>query len=96
VNLLITYDVNTETREGRRRLRHVAKKCLSYGQRVQKSVFECKLGEKEYIILENSLRKIIDKETDSIRIYFLSETAIQKIVNIGNVKVIDYEEPLII
>ncbi|MEW6536432.1 MAG: CRISPR-associated endonuclease Cas2 [Candidatus Auribacterota bacterium] len=96
MNLLLTYDVNTETKEGRRRLRKVAKKCQCYGQRVQKSVFECKVGEKEYIILEDALRHIIDPDTDSIRIYFLSETAIQRIVNIGNAKVIDYEDPLII
>lgn len=37
--VLITYDVNTTTKEGRRRLRRVAKKCLNYGQRVQNSVF---------------------------------------------------------
>ncbi|MCB1195628.1 CRISPR-associated endonuclease Cas2 [bacterium] len=96
MNLLLTYDVNTESPEGRRRLRKVAKKCQCYGQRVQKSVFECKVGEKEYIMLENTLRKIIDPNTDSVRIYFLSETAIQKIVNIGNAQVIDYEDPLIV
>ena len=96
MNLLVMYDVNTETKEGRRRLRKVAKKCQCYGQRVQKSVFECKVDEKEYIILEKFLSDIIDYAKDSIRIYFLSETAVKKIVNIGNAKVIDYEAPLVI
>ena len=41
--VLVTYDVNTETAEGRRRLRKVAKTCVDYGQRVQNSVFECLL-----------------------------------------------------
>ena len=42
--VLITYDVNTETPAGRKRLRKVAKRCVDHGQRVQNSVFECLLG----------------------------------------------------
>ena len=41
--VLITYDVNTQTAEGRTRLRKVAKECVNYGQRVQNSVFECQM-----------------------------------------------------
>ena len=41
--VLVTYDVNTETAAGRKRLRKVAKACVDYGQRVQNSVFECML-----------------------------------------------------
>ena len=41
--VVITYDVNTETPGGRKRLRKVAKQCTNYGQRVQNSVFECLL-----------------------------------------------------
>ena len=41
--VVITYDVNTEDREGRRRLRLIARQCVNYGQRVQNSVFECLL-----------------------------------------------------
>jgi CRISPR-associated protein Cas2 len=40
MELLITYDVDTTTPAGTRRLRHVAKTCEGYGHRVQKSVFE--------------------------------------------------------
>ena len=40
MEILVTYDVNTETAEGRRRLRRVAKVCERFGQRVQFSVFE--------------------------------------------------------
>jgi len=39
--VLITYDVSTETPQGRKRLRKVAKECVNYGKRVQNSVFEC-------------------------------------------------------
>ena len=41
--VLVTYDVNTETTAGKKRLRKVAKACVNYGQRVQNSVFECLL-----------------------------------------------------
>lgn len=39
--VIVSYDVNTETVSGKKRLRHVAKICNDYGQRVQNSVFEC-------------------------------------------------------
>ena len=41
--VLITYDVETSTEGGARRLRRVAKACMDYGMRVQNSVFECVL-----------------------------------------------------
>ena len=37
----LKYDVNTEDAMGRKRLRKVSKLCVSRGQRVQNSVFEC-------------------------------------------------------
>ena len=39
--VIISYDVNTENAEGKKRLRQIAKQCVNYGQRVQNSVFEC-------------------------------------------------------
>jgi CRISPR-associated protein Cas2 len=65
--ILITYDVSTETREGRRRLRRVAKTCLNYGQRVQKSVFECQVNTMEMARLKDQLLKEIDLEQDILR-----------------------------
>ena len=58
--VLVTYDVNVETREGRRRLRRVAKICVNYGQRVQNSVFECLLDPAKLVALKNELLKEID------------------------------------
>ena len=60
--VLITYDVNTETPAGRRRLRHVAKECVNYGHRVQNSVFECIIDQKQYIMLKHIMeeRKSLD------------------------------------
>ncbi len=69
--ILITYDVNTETKEGRKRLRQVAKTCVKYGQRVQNSVFECLLDEAKYVMLKAELQSIIDEKSDSLRFYRL-------------------------
>ncbi|HLH79928.1 MAG TPA: CRISPR-associated endonuclease Cas2 [Chthonomonas sp.] len=68
---MVTYDVNTETEAGRRRLRMVAKACEAFGQRVQNSVFECSLSETNLERLRTRLLQIIDLEQDSLRIYRL-------------------------
>ena len=58
--ILVTYDVDTTSKEGARRLRCVAKACLDYGQRVQNSVFECVVTEAQYSLLKGRVRDIID------------------------------------
>lgn len=65
--VLVTYDVNTETAAGRRRLRKVAKVCVDYGQRVQNSVFECLLDTAQYTMFKAKLTELIDSESDSLR-----------------------------
>jgi len=72
--VLITYDVNTETVEGRKRLRKVAKTCQNYGQRVQNSVFECEVDSTLLIKIKNELTKIVDERTDSLRFYNLGNS----------------------
>jgi CRISPR-associated protein Cas2 len=69
--VLIVYDVSTVDRDGPKRLRHVARACEDFGQRVQKSVFECRLGDTEWAVLKPRLLAAIDPATDSIRAYFL-------------------------
>jgi CRISPR-associated protein Cas2 len=71
MEVLVFYDVATETAVGRRRLRRVAQICLDYGQRVQKSVFECSINEMQYEQLRDRLLKCIDTEEDNLRIYRL-------------------------
>lgn len=71
--VLVTYDVNTETREGRRRLRRVARICENYGQRVQHSVFECVVTPAKYVDLKQELKEIIDNESDSLRYYLMGK-----------------------
>lgn len=69
--VLISYDVNTQDAEGRRRLRQIAKQCVNYGQRVQNSVFECILDAAQCKQLQHKLRSIMDEEKDSLRMYYL-------------------------
>lgn len=69
--ILVTYDVNTETDSGKRRLRKVAKCCVKYGQRVQNSVFECVLDEAQYKQMQHQLVSMIDLDKDSLRFYRL-------------------------
>ncbi len=93
--VLITYDVNTETAEGKTRLRRVAKQCVNYGTRVQNSVFECLLDKAQCVALKSILTDIIDKELDSLRFYYLGNNHRTKIEHVGVNKGIDMEEPLI-
>ena len=81
--VLITYDVNTQTAEGRKRLRKVAKECTNYGQRVQNSVFECQMDATKCRQVKDILEKIIDKEVDSLRFYYLGKKYESKIEHFG-------------
>ena len=81
--VLVTYDVNTETARGRKRLRHVAKLCVDYGQRVQNSVFECSLTPAEFVEIKAQLLSIIDTESDSIRFYLLGKNWQNRLETIG-------------
>jgi CRISPR-associated protein Cas2 len=93
---LITYDVSTTTPAGRRRLRHAARACKDYGQRVQKSVFECLVGPAEWVLLRDRLLDIINPAEDSLRFYPLDENARARIEHVGRNESIDLEGPLIV
>lgn len=94
--IIVTYDVSTETSAGRRRLRRVAKICEGVGQRVQKSVFECKVNPMQYEELERRLVAEIDEEEDNLRFYRLTEPSDLKIKQYGNFRSTDYDGPLVI
>lgn len=81
--ILVTYDVDTTSKEGARRLRCVAKACMDYGQRVQNSVFECEVTEVQYCLLKERIRAIIDMRFDSIRFYVLSKNENRRVEVIG-------------
>jgi len=94
--VLVTYDVNTETPEGRRRLRRVAKTCQDYGQRVQKSVFECLVEPAAWVALRAKLEDEIDPKTDSLRCYFLGSNWKRRIEHVGAKPSYDPQGPLIV
>ena len=81
--VLITYDVNTEDRAGKRRLRQIAKECVNYGQRVQNSVFECSIDAAQCLTLKAKLCSIMDEKTDSLRFYYLGNNFDRKIEHFG-------------
>jgi CRISPR-associated protein Cas2 len=94
--VLVTYDVNTETAQGKKRLRKVAKQCEDYGQRVQNSVFECIIDPALLKQLQNNLEKIIDKDKDSIRYYYLGNEWKKRVEHVGAKISIDMEGTLIV
>ncbi|KZE48835.1 CRISPR-associated protein Cas2 [Brevibacillus parabrevis] len=81
--VLITYDVNTTSADGQRRLRQVAKTCEDYGQRVQNSVFECLIDSQQLKELQIKLKKTIDPEMDSLRFYRLGTNWKGKVEHVG-------------
>lgn len=94
--VIVCYDVSTETREGRRRLRHVAKACEGVGQRVQKSVFECRIDVRQFEQLERDLLDIIDATEDCLRFYRLTEPADLHVKEHGVFKAVDFRAPIVI
>jgi len=94
--VLITYDVNTETPEGRKRLRQVSKVCQNYGQRVQNSVFECELDSGQLLIVKDKLKRLINEDKDSLRFYNVGNKSHNKVEHFGAKPSFDVNEPLII
>ena len=94
--LLVTYDVSTITPAGKKRLRHAAKACLDYGQRVQNSVFECKVDPAQLVALKARLFEIVDPKTDSLRFYHLGSNWHHKVEHHGAKQGYDVDGPLIL
>lgn len=95
--IIVCYDVNTETKEGRRRLRRVAQVCKNYGQRVQKSVFECQVDEMKFESLRRRLLKEVKLELDNLRLYRLTEPRERHVEEYGATRTVFFdEEPLIV
>ena len=94
--ILVTYDVETSSPSGARRLRNVARLCQNYGQRVQNSVFECLVDESQYITLKAKLQELIDIEADSIRFFSLGNKWERKIDHIGRETSINLSGDLVV
>lgn len=96
IDILVSYDVNTLTKEGRKRLRKVAKACEGSGQRVQFSVFECSVNEIDLERFRDKLLRIIDIVEDSLRIYRLRGKRDDYLECYGRDAYVDFEAPLIV
>lgn len=94
--VLVTYDINITSVSGQKRLRRVAKRCENFGIRVQCSVFECVVDGTQYEKLKHDLLKIIDHESDSLRLYNLGDRYSTKIEHFGVKKTIQVEDTLIL
>jgi len=94
--ILVSYDVRTENAAGRRRLRRVARICVNHGQRVQKSVFECRVDQAQYETLERALLAEIDLNEDNLRFYRLTEPLEQHVKEFGVFRATDFEKDSLI
>lgn len=94
--MLISYDVNTEDKAGRRRLRRIARTCQDYGQRVQFSVFECEVSPARWVELRARLLAAMDPAVDSLRFYNLGADGQRRIEHVGNRKPLDLDGPLLL
>lgn len=94
--VVVAYDVNTETDEGRRRLPRVARVCEGKGQRVQKSVFECLVDAAQWVCLRQELMREINALDDSLRFYFLGDNWKRRVEHVGAKETYDPQGPLIV
>lgn len=94
--VLVTYDIGTADSKGQRRLRRVAKQCVNYGIRVQKSVFECRVDAAQYTKLKHLILSEIDESQDSVRFYTLGNNYTGKVEHFGIKQGINLDEPLIL
>lgn len=94
--VLVSYDVSTIDKAGRRRLRRVAKVCKNYGQRVQFSVFECLVDPAQWTVMRQQLIDVIDPETDSLRFYYLGSNWKRRVEHVGAKPGVDQEGFLLV
>ena len=93
--VLVSYDVSTEDKAGRKRLRKIAKICQNHGQRVQYSVFECIVDPAQWAALRARLLDEMEPEKDSLRFYFLGANWRRRVEHVGAKPSIDQEGPLV-
>ncbi|MFZ2490128.1 MAG: CRISPR-associated endonuclease Cas2 [Thermoanaerobaculia bacterium] len=94
--VLVSYDVETLTAAGRKRLRRIAKACRDLGQRVQFSVFECEVDPAQWAALRARLIGEIDPDKDSLRFYFLGSNWRRRVEHVGAKPAVDFDAPMIV
>ena len=93
--VVVSYDVSTVDTAGERRLRHVAKVCRNFGQRVQYSIFEIEVDPAQWALLKKNLTDLIDPASDSLRFYHLGNNWQRRVEHVGAKPVIDLNGPLV-
>jgi CRISPR-associated protein Cas2 len=96
VLVLVSYDVQTTSPGGARRLRRIARTCQDHGQRVQFSVFECEVAPDQWVLLRARLIGEMDAARDSLRFYFLGAAGRRRIEHVGAKPAVDFDAPLIV
>ncbi len=94
--VLVSYDVETTSPGGARRLRRIARACQDHGQRVQFSVFECEVAPDQWVVLRAHLLEEMDTDRDSLRFYFLGAAGKRRIEHVGAKPATDFDGPLIV
>jgi CRISPR-associated protein Cas2 len=94
--VLVSYDVDTVSPTGQRRLRRVARACKDHGQRVQFSVFECEVDPAQWTALRERLIREIDPDRDSLRFYFLGANGRRRVEHVGAKPALDLDGPLVV
>lgn len=94
--VLVAYDVATSSPDGEKRLRRIAKICLDYGQRVQNSVFECRVDPAQWVLFKNKLLSEYDGHHDSLRFYFLGNNWDRRVEHHGAKPGWQHEQPMIL
>lgn len=94
--VIVTYDVNVTEAAGRRRLRKISKKCIGYGIRVQKSVFECRVDPAQWSTLKSELLDLYEPSEDSLRFYYMGSNWDAKVEHYGDNNPIDIDDEIIL
>ena len=69
MDVLVAYDIADTDGDGAARLRKIAQVCEGYGQRVQFSVFECRLSPERLERMIGEVEDVIDRDRDSVMVY---------------------------
>lgn len=94
--VVVSYDVSTTTKSGKKRLKKVADTCLNFGIRAQNSVFECIIDPAQWEVLKNELLTIYKEEEDSLRFYYLGSNYQRRIESFGKSKNLNIDDTLIL
>ena len=80
--VVVSYDIPDD----KRRLK-IMKTLEGFGERVQYSVFECRLRRQDLERLRKRLKELVQEKEDDVRFYLLCEQCVPRIVPLGKAEV---------